>query len=59
MKPADFGGSVEIGERTRNICKEAMKIAYRPTAFLKVIEEDGALVTAKRLISRNADSSGG
>lgn len=40
------------------IYKEASKIGYRPTEFFNMMERDGALVTAKRLIMSDHPSSG-
>jgi hypothetical protein len=50
---------IEAFERAMlDIYKEARKIGYRPTEFLNMIERDGALVTARRLIMSATPSSG-
>jgi hypothetical protein len=42
----------------RNIFSEATKIGYKPTEFLRMVNKDGALQTAKRLILSNTLSTG-
>jgi hypothetical protein len=42
----------------RDIFMEATKIGYRPTEFLRMVDREGALPTAKRLIISSAPSSG-
>ncbi len=47
-----------FGQAMLNIFKEASKIGYRPTEFLKMIEREDALSVAKRLIMNKTPSSG-
>lgn len=42
----------------RSIYTEAARIGYRPTEFMKMIEQDGAFPTAKHLIASAQPSSG-
>lgn len=41
----------------REACLTAL-VGYRPIEFLRVVEREGALTTARRLIMRSAPSSG-
>ena len=42
----------------REIFRQASKIGYRPTEFLRMVDQEGALQTAKRLIMSSSPSSG-
>ncbi|MGA7809941.1 hypothetical protein, partial [Bradyrhizobium sp.] len=42
----------------RDIFTEAAKLGYRPTEFLRMVEREGALPAARRLIMSSAPTSG-
>lgn len=52
------GLELAFEEDMRYICKEAVKIGYRPRLFAEMLSMKGGLVTAKQLIVQNVPTDG-
>ena len=47
-----------FGEAMLATCREAKKIGYTPSVFLRMLNENGAMQTARQLINASQPSSG-
>ena len=52
------GLELAFEEDMRYICKEAVKIGYRPRLFAEMLSMKGGLVTAKQLIIQDVPTDG-